>query len=317
MHQQLRDLLIIAKEITSRPTHLNEIVPKNPSYFGAVDAAKGGMGGVWLPPSHMVSNSIQPTKATALQSPILWRSTFPQKNQDSLVSASNNSDLELAGTIAHDDVLASTVPVTHLTLCSFCDNTPAVSWRTKESTSNSKATAHLLQISALHRRKFRYQSSTNYIPGPVNAMADDCSRLWHLSDSQLLAHFNSHYPQATSWKMRQLRPEMNFALTSALLEKRPLPESFLPATVPLNERGLFGVRFAHPSMRTHSCRRWPTLSYSYNFSEFAGGTEESLPAASLTELARWRTPFGLSARSFPVWGPRTLVETLWENKISA
>ena len=66
MHQQLRDLLIIAKEITSRPTHLNEIVPKNPSYFGAVDAAKGGMGGVWLPPSHMVSNSIQPTKATAL-----------------------------------------------------------------------------------------------------------------------------------------------------------------------------------------------------------------------------------------------------------
>ena len=52
MHQHLQDLLIIAKEITSRtrPTHLNEIVPKIPSYFGAVDAAKGGMGGVWLPP---------------------------------------------------------------------------------------------------------------------------------------------------------------------------------------------------------------------------------------------------------------------------
>ena len=83
------------------------------------------------PSSNLVCNSIQPTKATALQSPILWLSAFSQKNQDSLVSASNpdgaahNCDLELAGTIAHDDVLASTVPVTHLTLCSFCDNTPS------------------------------------------------------------------------------------------------------------------------------------------------------------------------------------------------
>ena len=47
----------------------------------------------------------------------------------------------------------------------------------KESASSSMATAHLLQIPALHRRHFRYQSDVNYIPGPVNSMADDCSRL--------------------------------------------------------------------------------------------------------------------------------------------
>ena len=42
--------------------------------------------------------------------------------QDAFVSAANlsgditNSDLELAGTIAHDDILASTVLITHLSL---------------------------------------------------------------------------------------------------------------------------------------------------------------------------------------------------------
>jgi hypothetical protein len=35
-------------------------------------------------------------------------------------------------------------------------------------------------------------------------MADDCSRLGHLSDSQLLAHFNLHYPQPLSWRMCHL-----------------------------------------------------------------------------------------------------------------
>jgi hypothetical protein len=31
-------------------------------------------------------------------------------------------------------------------------------------------------------------------------MADDCSRLWHLTDKQLLTHFNLNYPQNLPWK---------------------------------------------------------------------------------------------------------------------
>ena len=99
-----------------------------------MDACKLGMGGVWLPPAQRLPNSISPSKVTALRDPVLWRTRFPMEVQDSLVSATNlngditNSDLELAGTIAHDDILASTVPVTHLCLCTFCDNIPAVSW---------------------------------------------------------------------------------------------------------------------------------------------------------------------------------------------
>jgi len=40
----------------------------------------------------------------------------------------SNSYLELAGTVAHDDILASTVPVSHLlTTSNLSSNTPAVS----------------------------------------------------------------------------------------------------------------------------------------------------------------------------------------------
>ena len=41
-------------------------------------------------------------------------------------------------------------------------------------------------------------------------MADDASRLWNLSDNELLAHFNSNYPQARSGKLADLRPRIHF-----------------------------------------------------------------------------------------------------------
>jgi hypothetical protein len=39
----------------------------------------------------------------------------------------------------------------------------------------------------------------DYIPGDANRLADECSRLWRLTDSELLARFNSLYPQTHSW----------------------------------------------------------------------------------------------------------------------
>eukprot|EP00978_Attheya_sp_CCMP212_P000349 scaffold730_cov39-Attheya_sp.AAC.1 len=68
-----------------------------------------------------------------------------------LVSFSNpcgritNSDLELAGSIAHNDVLAQLVDVTKATTtASGTDNTPTLAWRHKGSTTTSKAAAYLL-----------------------------------------------------------------------------------------------------------------------------------------------------------------------------
>ena len=237
VRDQLRDFLwLLAEDVAARPTHLAEIVPTPPSYFGAMDAAKQGMGGVWFPPGPAVPLAISPYTAHRLQQPCLWRSPFPLTVQQDLVSFKNpngtvtNSDLELTGTIAHDDILACAVPVAHLATCSLSDNTPAVAWRTKGSTTTTGAAVYLLQVSSLHQRHFRYDKpELHHIPGTINQMADDCSRLWHLSDSQLLHYFNSNYPQEKSWKMLHLRPEMNSALISSLHKKRSPPESYVPS----------------------------------------------------------------------------------------
>ena len=96
-----------------------------------MDAAKCGMRGVWFPPGPPATNSIQPLSSHALQQPILWHTHFPEYIQKMLVSQTNpsgtitNSDLELALTIAHDNILTNTTSVAHLYTCSLTDNTPA------------------------------------------------------------------------------------------------------------------------------------------------------------------------------------------------
>ena len=312
IRDQLLDFLHLAQDVSNRPTHIAEVVPTPPTYIGAMDAAKSGMGGVWFPPGPPSPNAIQPLKTHSLASPILWRTPFPDYIQQLLVSERNpkgtitNSDLELAGTIAHDDVLANSTSVAHLGTCGLTDNTPTMYWRGKGSTTTTGPAAYLLQVSSLHQRHYRYKPEFHHISGPSNAMADDCSRKWNLSDDELLTYFNSTYPQTSSWQLRRLRPEMNSVLISALLRRRSEPASYLPVIAKHKRHGTPGVRFANPLMRTQNFPRWPTLSHSSKPLAFAGEMAESPPAASRTELDQWRTPFALSARGFPAWGPRTL-----------
>ena len=46
--EALRDIRILLRESTSRPTHLRQLVPDLPSYIGFRDACKRGAGGVWI-----------------------------------------------------------------------------------------------------------------------------------------------------------------------------------------------------------------------------------------------------------------------------
>ena len=79
------------------------------------------------------------------------------------------------------------------------DNIPGVVWHHKQSTSTTGPAAYLLRLNSIHQRHFRYLAKSYYLPGPANVMADDCSRMLHLSDSQLLARFNLLYPQPLPW----------------------------------------------------------------------------------------------------------------------
>jgi hypothetical protein len=97
-----------------------------------------------------------------------------------------NSDLELAATIVQHDVAAHHYDVRERTTSSGSDNTPAVAWQGKGSTTTASAPAYLLRLQTLHQRFHRYCSSIFYMPSDVNVMADDASGLFALSDDQLL-----------------------------------------------------------------------------------------------------------------------------------
>jgi hypothetical protein len=71
-------------------------------------------------------------------------------------------------------------------------------------------------------------------------MADDASRIWHLSDSAFLSYCNQRFPQQQSWFLRSLRSKMKFAVISALYKKWSTLESFLAAVLPPARTGQSG-----------------------------------------------------------------------------
>jgi len=220
IRDQLTDFEHLARDLVSHPTSIAEIVPNHPIGLGPHDASRLGMGGgCWLPAVH----------GSTLE-PFLWHACFPPEVTADLVSDANptgninNSQLELAGKIAHLDTLVQQFDCSGWMLVPLGDNIPEVAWSHKGSVTTLGATGYLLRLDSVHQRHFQYLSKPDYIAGPANQMADDCLHLWHLSDEQLLTHFDTHYPQSTPWRIVQLRPAMLSSLTSALQNKCPSPQ---------------------------------------------------------------------------------------------
>jgi hypothetical protein len=111
----------------------------------------------------------------------------------------SHSDLELLAQIASQDILICRCNCPDLTISVLTDNIAARAWQQKGSCATVGPAVYLLRIGSLHQRHHRYRVTTNYIPGPINVIADDASRPWHLSDDAFLSHYNSTYPQNTSW----------------------------------------------------------------------------------------------------------------------
>jgi hypothetical protein len=69
--------------------------------------------------------------------PYLWHSPFPLKVTRHLVTMAkptrkiNNSDLELAGSMAHHDILSQVVDLQDVTIHNCYDNTATVYWQRK------------------------------------------------------------------------------------------------------------------------------------------------------------------------------------------
>jgi hypothetical protein len=320
VHDTLKDLRWLAQDLASRPTRLYEIVPQpEPELLGAQDASGNGMGGVWFPTTTklherpIASSSAAETSTVESLGPLLWRAHFDPAIVKKLVSSSNpkgtvtNSDLELAAAFVQHDIAAQAYDIRERTIASGADNTPTVAWQTKGSTTTTSAPAYLLRLQALHQRFHRYYSSAFFVPGKLNAMADDCSRLWHLSDLELLTHFDRTYPQTASWRLVHPTPELLSSVTCALHRRRPELASFLQEPMPTTTLGSSGPASATISWSTRGLRTTASMqSFSYKSLPSATAQAKLPPVNGLSSLALWKAPSVPWVRPLRAWGPQTL-----------
>jgi hypothetical protein len=234
----LDDLRHLAQTLSQRPTHISEVMPQQPRSIGACDAAASGMGGV-----HFV-----PTQDGIIS--LLRRAKFDASVTARLVTFRNrkgditNSDLELATSVVHADVLDQQVDIREHTIHNFYHNTATKYWHDKGLTTSAAPAAYLLRLQSLHQRFHSHILMHDYIPGDANRLADECSRLWRLTDSELLARFNSLYPQTRSWQLCRPTLQMLFATASALCSVRSALASYLHAPDQRTTIGNVGQLFA-------------------------------------------------------------------------
>jgi hypothetical protein len=252
----LQDFHWLVEDAGARPTKIDELVPDaNPSTRSACDALGKGQGGV---------DFVLLPDGTTL--PMLWCSRWPRHISARLFSSSNptgditNSELELAASITHADVLAQAFDVRSHTTHQLSDNSSTLEWQRKGAASTTGPVAYLLGLQALHQRHHRYVPLHDFIPGVTNVMADDCSRLFHLTDSQLLSHFNYSFLQTWPWQMFPPREGMISALTSALSNKRHALGSLLNAPNRWMCIGCSGRTSLWKVTSTLSCEIAPTQS---------------------------------------------------------
>ncbi len=170
------DWLHLATMAHNHPVSLHSLVPLCPTVLGAADASKLGMGGFWLPATD--DSMIQPS---------LWCTPFPVCIQQQLLTTLNpagtitNSDLELTAVICGVTLAAQQAPAhSHQYSLLAMDNTPALAWLSKGSTTTNKAPAYLLQLLARLRHEHDFHIAPVFMPGTTKTLADCCLHLFHL-----------------------------------------------------------------------------------------------------------------------------------------
>ena len=306
VHQALNDFRWMHHNITSRPTRIAELVPLLPSAIGFHDASGLGAGGVVYPTLDLL-----PREGINQGQPIVYRVQWPPEVTSQLITDNNpngtvtNSDLELAGGLLHLHATAQSYDVRERTLNNKTDNLATMFWQRKGSASTDKAPAHLLRLHGIHQRLHRYVARHDYMPGPSNPMADDASRLFNLSDSNFLSHFNSTYAQNQPYKLVTLPPQVISCVISALLRKTCSAESLTVALPPVIDTGKSGPSSQLSWASTPFSKPSKTKYQSYKSSSTAFDPADLQPAAIKSGLARLKSTYGQLARRTSPWGPLT------------
>jgi hypothetical protein len=289
----LRDWLLLATTASQYPVPIHTLVPRQPTCIAAADASQNGMGGFWM---------------TADQN-ILWRTTFPRPIRDQLITQDNptgtltNSDLELTALITGCLLPAAHSPLPHPSIAIASDNTPAVAWAKKGSTTSNKAPAFLLHQLARQRRALPFDLQPFFTPGTTNLVADLCSRSFHLSDTAFLLKMNSLFPIQPCWQLAQLPRETQSQLNSALLGQLQPLASRPPAQTPTTLRGTSGWTSVNNSVRTPVLTKSTTPYPSSNYLPIDTERVPWLPVGLQCALERWKAPFAPWDRRLPHWAP--------------
>jgi hypothetical protein len=295
VRQSLHDWLAIANSLALQPVSLISLVPTAPTLLGATDASQAGMGGFWAPTNlHFTSQ------------PIVWRAPFPPSLQRAVVSTSNptgsitNSDLELAAIVTGASVTVPHPTATPAVLLCATDNTLALAWSTKGSTSSNTTPAFLLPSLAQQACHRNFLLNTVYTPGLSNTLADFCSRSFHLSNDDFLRMVQHRFP-SQPWKLVHPNSDLLLHMTSSLSKRMQPWASPLDEPPPLTPPGTSGRTFVPPSNRMHTSAVTWTPSHSSAYSLGATGLEPLLPTVLQSALAQWRAPFVPLARRWPHW----------------
>lgn len=168
----LQDWKPLIRDLAKHPTHVALLVHKDPQIIQYTDACGLGAGGIIIGGTE------------ELEQPILWQFEWPEEVRTELITEKNPhgsltiNDLELAGILLGWLVIeVAKIDLHHRHVSSFCDNTSAVAWARKMSSSKSVAAARLLRFLALRQRARNASPLTStYVPGDLNELADVCSR---------------------------------------------------------------------------------------------------------------------------------------------
>ena len=185
-----------------RPTHITELVPRFlPDYYGYVDAARIGCGGVWLPSVEWLH-------------PLVWRVPFPDDIMARFDAGHlTNNDLELAGYFIQECMLDSQLNGNTAGVNTFVgtDNSSVESWGQRlASRCASRVPGRTLRYLALRQRWTRRgPQDVMHVDGENNTMADFSSRSYELgfpadADAKFLLEFSRLYPlppQLGSWRL--------------------------------------------------------------------------------------------------------------------
>ena len=168
VHNFLDNFWWMVGTLHTPPTCIYEVVPSSQVTVGFTDASGLGMGGThFIPTSWLMPH--QPNNC-----PNWWLQPHNQWMKDTLLTFNNpqgmitNSELELMGTVAHHDMIATHHSVIELTIGMAHNNCTTIIWNQKGSTSTVDPPACLLRLKSLHTHHHHHMLSHHFIPQHLN-----------------------------------------------------------------------------------------------------------------------------------------------------